>query len=52
MDSQTYNVEKYSDSYSENGLWHKISDNLKEVGAGLIYEVFNFSTSRKTLTSL
>ena len=39
MDSQTYNVEKYSDSYSEDGLWNKISGNLKKVGAGLIYEV-------------
>ena len=39
MDSQTYNVEKYSDSYSEDGLWNKISGNLKKVGASLIYEV-------------
>lgn len=39
MNAENYNVEKYGGSYSEDGLWSKITGNLKKVGANLIYEV-------------
>ena len=32
-------VEKYGNSYSEAGLWNKITGNVKKVGANLLYEV-------------
>lgn len=32
-------VEKYGKSYSEEGLWEKITGNVKSVGANLLYEV-------------
>ena len=39
MDNKAYNVEKYSGSYSEDGLWSKITGNVKTVGVKLLYEV-------------
>lgn len=31
-------VEKYTDEYSEEGLWDKIKDNVASIGVGLIYK--------------
>lgn len=31
-------VEKYTDEYSEEGLWDKIKDNVASIGIGLIYK--------------
>ena len=31
-------VEKYTDEYSEEGLWDKIKDNVAFIGIGLIYK--------------
>ena len=39
MDNNKIDVEKYGKNYSEDGLWNKISGNLKKAGANLIYEV-------------
>ena len=39
MDVKQSDVEKYGKNYSEDGLWDKISGNLKKAGANLIYEV-------------
>lgn len=39
MDVKPSEVEKYGKDYSEDGLWDKISGNLKKAGANLIYEV-------------
>ena len=32
-------VAKYGSNYSEDGLWNKITGNVKKVGANLLYEV-------------
>ena len=39
MEIKASDVEKYGSSYSEDGLWDKISNNIKKAGAGLIYKV-------------
>ena len=39
MDVKQSDVEKYGKDYSEDGLWDKISGNLKKAGANLIYKV-------------
>lgn len=39
MDINTIDVEKYGNNYSEDGLWSKITGNVKTVGAKLLYEV-------------
>lgn len=39
MDIKQTEVEKYGSSYSEDGLWGKISGNMKKVGVNLIYDV-------------
>ncbi|KHM52921.1 Protein of unknown function [Anaerovibrio lipolyticus DSM 3074] len=31
-------VEKYTDEYSEEGLWKKIKENVTSIGIGLIYK--------------
>lgn len=39
MEIKASDVEKYGNSYSDDGLWDKISNNIKKAGAGLIYKV-------------
>ena len=31
-------VEKYTDEYSEDGLWNKVKDNVTSIGISLIYK--------------
>ena len=33
-------VEKYTDEYSEEGLWKKIKENVTSIGISLIYKAF------------
>lgn len=39
MEIEKADVEKYGKNYSEDGLWNKITGNVKKVGANLIYDV-------------
>ena len=39
MDIKSTDVEKYGGSYSEDGLWSKITGNMKKAGVNLIYDV-------------
>lgn len=39
MDTQKIDVEKYGGNYSDEGLWDKISNNIKKAGSSLIYKV-------------
>ncbi|MBR3623569.1 MAG: DUF1232 domain-containing protein [Selenomonadaceae bacterium] len=38
FDEKTLN--KYSENYTDKGLWDKIKENAKTIGAGLIYKAF------------
>ena len=39
MEISQAEVQRYGNSYSEAGLWSKITGNVKKVGANLLYEV-------------
>lgn len=39
MEINQADVERYGKNYSEEGLWNKITGNVKKVGANLLYEV-------------
>ena len=39
MEISQAEVQRYGNSYSEAGLWSKITGNVKKVGATLLYEV-------------
>ena len=39
-DLQNVEIEKYAEDYSEDGLWEKVSNNVKDIGKDLIYKAF------------